>query len=115
MFTGIIETVGEVVGLDTEQSNLHLQIKSNLTQDLKIDQSVSHNGVCLTVVAIDKEVYTYCQKMVDVFQLNEAFVMDIALTEKGYSIVECGCINCAGFYKADMQKLLMSLEDYFGN
>lgn len=62
---------------------------------------------------IDKEVYTYCQKMVDIFQLNEAFVMDIALTEKGYSIVECGCINCAGFYKANMQKLLISLEEYF--
>ena len=62
---------------------------------------------------IDQAAYEYCKKMVDIFQLNDAFVMDLALTENGYKIVECGCINCAGFYKADMQKLLMKLEDSF--
>ena len=62
---------------------------------------------------IDKAAYKFCYKMIDIFQLNDAFVMDLALTENGYKIVECGCINCAGFYKADMQKLLMKLEDSF--
>jgi riboflavin synthase len=58
MFTGIIETLGEVVALKKELSNLHIQVKSSITSELKIDQSVAHNGVCLTVVAIDKDVYT---------------------------------------------------------
>jgi riboflavin synthase len=58
MFTGIIETIGEVVGLQSEQNNLHLQIKSNITNQLKIDQSVAHNGVCLTVVKIEDDTYT---------------------------------------------------------
>lgn len=57
MFTGIIETLGEVVKLEKEDTNLHLHIKSNLTNELKIDQSVAHNGVCLTVVGIKEDEY----------------------------------------------------------
>jgi riboflavin synthase len=57
MFTGIIEAVGEIVGLTQEGENLHLEISSPLTQELKIDQSVSHNGVCLTVVQIKEATY----------------------------------------------------------
>jgi len=53
MFTGIIETIGEIVALDKEGENLHIKVKSSLAQELNIDQSVSHNGVCLTVVEID--------------------------------------------------------------
>src|SRR5688500_1790210 len=55
MFTGIIETVGHVVDLTKEGSNTHLKIASTLSHELKIDQSVSHNGVCLTVVRVDNE------------------------------------------------------------
>ena len=58
MFTGIIETLGQVVGLDTDATNLHITIKSNLTPELKIDQSVAHNGVCLTVVSLTDKTYT---------------------------------------------------------
>ena len=58
MFTGIIETLGEVKNLEREGSNLHLTINSSLAQELKIDQSVAHNGVCLTVVALNGESYT---------------------------------------------------------
>lgn len=58
MFTGIIETLGEVVGLDTKGGNLDITIKSSITSELKIDQSVAHNGVCLTVVAIEGDRYT---------------------------------------------------------
>lgn len=57
MFTGIIETVGEINRLTQEGENLHLEIKSTLAQELKIDQSVSHNGVCLTVIEIKNDAY----------------------------------------------------------
>lgn len=58
MFTGIIETLGQVKNLETEGSNLHITLSSSISTALKIDQSVSHNGVCLTVVALDGEYYT---------------------------------------------------------
>lgn len=58
MFTGIIETLGKVTNVVKEQENVHLTIKSNITKELKIDQSVAHNGVCLTVVNINKDEYT---------------------------------------------------------
>jgi riboflavin synthase len=50
LFTGIIETLGEIAQIKKEQGNLHISIKSDISKDLKIDQSVAHNGVCLTVV-----------------------------------------------------------------
>lgn len=52
MFTGIIETIGKVLKLTKDQDNLHLLIESDISNELKIDQSVAHNGVCLTVVAL---------------------------------------------------------------
>ena len=58
MFTGIIETLGEVKKIVQENDNLHISIKSNITSELKIDQSVAHNGVCLTVVDIQEDLYT---------------------------------------------------------
>lgn len=58
MFTGIIETLGKVEKLEKEGGNLHITLSSNITSELKIDQSVSHNGVCLTVVAIQGNLYT---------------------------------------------------------
>ncbi len=58
MFTGIIETLGVVTNVVKEQENLHLTIKSSITNELKVDQSVAHNGVCLTVVGINNDEYT---------------------------------------------------------
>lgn len=58
MFTGIIEDLGIITKLEQEQSNLHISVKSNITHELKIDQSVAHNGVCLTVVALNDDEYT---------------------------------------------------------
>ncbi|HUH18159.1 riboflavin synthase [Albibacterium sp.] len=55
MFTGIIETIGTVTGLTQEGSNLNLKIKSSISNELKVDQSISHNGVCLTVTAINED------------------------------------------------------------
>jgi len=58
MFTGIIETLGIVTEIKKEQNNLHLTLFSSITPELKIDQSVAHNGICLTVVAINETKYT---------------------------------------------------------
>jgi len=58
MFTGIIEDLGIVSNLRHEKDNLHLTINSPIAHELKIDQSVSHNGICLTVVHIDSGTYT---------------------------------------------------------
>lgn len=58
MFTGIIETLGEVESVVQEGSNIHFKVKSGIAGELKIDQSVAHNGVCLTVVAIDDHSHT---------------------------------------------------------
>ena len=58
MFTGIIEETGQITGLTPEKGNLHIKVKAHMTPELKIDQSVAHNGVCLTVVSIDAEEYT---------------------------------------------------------
>jgi riboflavin synthase len=58
MFTGIIESAAKVVQLKKENTNLHLSLSCELTPELKIDQSVAHNGVCLTVVSISGNEYT---------------------------------------------------------
>ncbi|MET7028689.1 riboflavin synthase [Sediminicola luteus] len=58
MFTGIIETLGEIKQLKKDGGNLHITVSSSITQELKIDQSVAHNGVCLTVVALHGDTYT---------------------------------------------------------
>jgi len=57
MFTGIIETLGEISSIQKEGDNLHLEITSEIASELKVDQSVSHNGICLTVVAINGSTY----------------------------------------------------------
>jgi riboflavin synthase len=58
MFTGIIEQLAEVVALKKEGSNIHFSFKSAITNELRVDQSVAHNGVCLTVVDIKDDIYT---------------------------------------------------------
>jgi riboflavin synthase len=58
MFTGIIESLGEIKRIEKERGNLSITIASILTNELKIDQSVAHNGVCLTVVGINNDEYT---------------------------------------------------------
>ena len=57
MFSGIVEEAAPVVGLRKEQQNLHITIRCSFTDELKIDQSISHNGVCLTVVDITDDTY----------------------------------------------------------
>jgi len=61
----------------------------------------------------EDEAKEFAQSMVDKFQIAKAFVIDVCLTDYGWKVVECGCINCAGFYKADLQKVINALEDLF--
>ena len=57
MFTGIIETLGEVLEIRKEGTNAHIKINSNIANELKVDQSISHNGVCLTVTKVEDSHY----------------------------------------------------------
>ncbi|MGH2623212.1 MAG: riboflavin synthase [Sphingobacterium sp.] len=57
MFTGIIEALGSVQKIEEEMSNLHFYIQSDISKQLKVDQSISHNGVCLTVVDVTNDVH----------------------------------------------------------
>ncbi len=58
MFSGIVEEAATVVALEKDKSNLHITLQCSFTNELKIDQSIAHNGVCLTVVSIDDDKYT---------------------------------------------------------
>jgi riboflavin synthase len=59
VFTGIIETIGKVISLKKEKGNLHITVRSTISDKLKIDQSLAHDGVCLTVVKLDKKKKTH--------------------------------------------------------
>jgi hypothetical protein len=62
---------------------------------------------------VDPEALEFAQRMADIHCIADAFVMDVGLSGDNWKIVECGCINSAGFYLADMQKVIISLEDLF--
>lgn len=63
----------------------------------------------------EPEAEVFAQSMVDRFQLADAFVIDVCLTDNGWKVVECGCINASGFYKANLQNLIVSLEDQYND
>ena len=73
MFTGIIESMGTVSTIETDGGNVHFYIRSKITPELKVDHSVAHNGVWLTVVRIDKDVYkvTAIQETLDKSNLGK--------------------------------------------
>ena len=58
MFTGIIEGLGEVVAIKKEGENVHFSVQCDFTNEMKIDQSLAHNGVCLTIVEVENDAYT---------------------------------------------------------
>ena len=88
MFTGIIEDLGIVEALEQENTNLHLTIKSKLASELKIDQSVSHNGVCLTVIDLTASSYTVTaiKETLDNTNLNSLKVGDRVNLERGLKL-----------------------------
>lgn len=88
MFTGIIETLGTVQDIQKENDNIHVTVKSSITDALKIDQSVSHNGVCLTVVAINEDTYTVTaiKETIEKTNLGEWHVGDTINLERGMKL-----------------------------
>jgi riboflavin synthase len=60
MFTGIIETTGKIISKYKEHENVYLAVQSSISSELKIDQSLAHNGICLTVIKIDGDIHTVC-------------------------------------------------------
>lgn len=88
MFTGIIEDLGVVESLEREGTNLHLTVKSRIASELKIDQSVSHNGVCLTVVEQDETSYTVTaiKETLDKTNLNLLTQSDVVNLERGLKL-----------------------------
>ena len=90
MFTGIIEVMGEICSLTKEGSNIHIEIKSAITSELKIDQSVAHNGVCLTVVKINEESYvvTAIKETLDKSNIGDLKVGSIVNLERSMKLGE---------------------------
>ena len=88
MFTGIIETLGTVKALEKDGDNIHITIQSNLTNELKIDQSVAHNGICLTVVNIDNDSYTVTaiKETIDKTNLSNWSVNDVVNLERAMKL-----------------------------
>ncbi|KUG10092.1 MULTISPECIES: riboflavin synthase [Elizabethkingia] len=84
MFTGIIEAIGKVENIVHEDANVHFTINSPFTGELKIDQSVAHNGCCLTVVAIKDSEYvvTAIKETLDVTALDELKVGNLVNLER---------------------------------
>ncbi|WP_298417772.1 riboflavin synthase [uncultured Kordia sp.] len=90
MFTGIIEELGVITHLEKEKENLHITVQSSLTPELKIDQSVAHNGVCLTVVDRNLEENTYMvtaiQETLEKTNLNTWHVNDRVNLERAMKL-----------------------------
>ncbi len=88
MFTGIIETLGRVKKIEKDQENVHFTIESEITQELKIDQSVAHNGVCLTIVEIDDKEYkvTAIKETLEKTNLSELQQNDIVNLERAMKL-----------------------------
>ena len=84
MFTGIIEGFGKVIDLEKDQENLHLNLESSLTKELKIDQSLAHNGVCLTIVETKADRYkvTAIQETLEKSNLGELKKGDLVNLER---------------------------------
>ncbi len=88
MFTGIIEELGIVTNLKIDQENLDITVRANFTSELKIDQSVSHNGVCLTVVSILDDTYTVTaiKETLEKTNLNDLTEGSIVNLERGMKL-----------------------------
>ena len=88
MFTGIIETLGTITNIVKELDNIHLTVKSKFTNELKIDQSVAHNGICLTVVNIKNDEYTVTaiKETIDKTNIGNLTSSDFVNLERGMKL-----------------------------
>jgi len=88
MFTGIIETLGEITKIERQGSNLQITLISSITDQLKIDQSVAHNGICLTIIAIEgnKYVVTAIRETIEKTNISSWKVSDLVNLERALKI-----------------------------
>jgi hypothetical protein len=94
--------------------NIKQEIRCWVVNGKIVTQSLYRRGYFLIQSnLVDEEAIDFAQKMVDIYQLAETFVIDIGLTDDGWKIIECGSTSCAGFYDADMQKLMIALEEMY--
>lgn len=89
MFTGIIETTGTIERIEAEGSNKHFYIQANITSELKIDQSVAHNGVCLTVVELQNNIY----KVTAIEETLKRTNLDAAQVGDKVNLERCMAVN----------------------
>lgn len=84
MFTGIIEAFAKVYNIKKEEYNIHLTLESSISSELKVDQSIAHNGVCLTVVSCDERFYTVTaiKETLDKTNLGQLKVGDLVNIER---------------------------------
>lgn len=101
-------------------SKIQVAVPKRITQEVRcwvvkgkiVTQSTYRRGSFLVYDNIvDQDAIDFAQKMVDTYKLADTFVIDVCLTEGVWKIVECGSTSCAGFYDADMHKIIMALED----
>lgn len=88
MFTGIIETSGFIKNIVKEGDNLHLTVASSLSNELKVDQSISHNGICLTVVALEADSFTVTavRETIEKTTIRDWKIGDIINLERGMKL-----------------------------
>ncbi|HFS67935.1 MAG TPA: riboflavin synthase [Flavobacteriia bacterium] len=88
MFTGIIEELGTIIALKKEEENLHISVSCSFLKDLKIDQSIAHNGICLTVINKDDKSYTVTaiKETLDITNLNMLKIGDKVNLERGMKL-----------------------------
>ena len=88
MFTGIIECLATVKKIEKEKSNLNISLESSITKELKIDQSLCHNGVCLTVIGVEDDIYTVTviEESLNRSNLGKTIPGDIINIERSMSV-----------------------------
>lgn len=90
MFTGIIESLGKITGVKVDRGNIDFSIESDISEELKVDQSVSHNGVCLTVTEINNNTHivTAVKETLDKSSLKNFLVNDLINLERAMKLGE---------------------------
>lgn len=106
----------------TEDTLIQVATPKYLTQEVRcwvvdgkiVTQSTYRRGSFLVYDEIvDQDAIDFAQSMVDIFQLSPTFVIDVGLTRDGWKVIECGSTSCAGYYDANIQKLIEALEGYY--
>ena len=106
----------------TKDTLIQIATPKNITQEVRIwvvdgkivTQSTYRRGSFKYYDNIvDQDALEFAQRMIDIFQLAKSFVIDVCLTNNEWKIVECGSISCAGFYDADMQRVIFALEETY--